>query len=66
MSEKWLIVEEAVELTGYCARHLQRLARQGKVTAKKKSGLWFIDRDSLLEHKATAKRGRRWPSKEAD
>jgi hypothetical protein len=64
MSDKWVTTEEGGLLTGYCQEHLRRLARQGKVEAEKKSGIWFLDRESLLEHQAATRPGRPWPSKE--
>lgn len=64
MGDKWVTTEEAAALVGYCPEYLRRLARDGKVKAQKKSGIWFIDRAALLEYKATTKAGRPWPSKE--
>jgi Helix-turn-helix domain len=45
---EWISVREAVELSGYDVQHVQRLLRQGKVSAEKKGGHdWWIDKASL-------------------
>jgi excisionase family DNA binding protein len=53
----WLTVAEAAGLTGYTEAHIQRLARQGEVTARKVGRQWVIDRASVLAWHKTAKRG---------
>lgn len=60
----WLTTAEAQEATGYSVAHLQRLARDGTVTARKLAGrVWVFDRAALLAHRETAKSG---PKGEAD
>lgn len=46
----WLTVREAVKLSGYDPEHIRRLVRDGKVTARKVSIVWLIERKSLLEY----------------
>ncbi len=58
VSAGWITAEEAEELTGYNPDHLRRLARSGKVPARKLAGrVWLFARDALLEWQATARRG---------
>ena len=57
LAEGWITTEEAQSLTGYAKEHLQRLARQDKVTARKIGDQWVFERRSLEEHKATARPG---------
>ena len=60
----WLTVNEATKLSGYNPEYITRLIRQGKITARKFSIVWQVNKDSLLEYmkKAQAsgeKRGRK-------
>jgi excisionase family DNA binding protein len=49
----WIDVSEAAEKAGYHPDHLRRLIRQGKIGAKKRGTMWWIDKASLLEYMAT-------------
>ena len=51
MAEEWITTKEAVELTGYNPEHIRRLARRGKVKAKKWMRDWMIEKTSLLSYK---------------
>lgn len=45
---EWISVREAADLSGYDIQHVQRLLRQGKVSAEKKGGHdWWVDKASL-------------------
>jgi len=60
----WLTREEAQALTGYSENHLTRLARGGRVTARKLAGqLWLFERASLTAYQAAARPG---PKKKQD
>jgi excisionase family DNA binding protein len=61
---EWLTVREAAKLSGYDPEHVRRLVREGKVTARKISIVWLVDRTSLLVYLDKAqslgeKRGRK-------
>lgn len=43
-SYSWLTPKQAGELAGYSARHIQNLIVNGKLTATKEDGKYFIDR----------------------
>jgi excisionase family DNA binding protein len=49
--EGWITSQQAVDLTGYTAQYLRRLARQGRLTVTKIGSTWLFDRDSLLAWK---------------
>jgi excisionase family DNA binding protein len=60
----WLTVNEAAKLSGYNPEHVTRLIRQGKITARKFSIVWQVNKESLLAYVAKAqaigeKRGRK-------
>jgi len=40
-------VEEAADLSGYHPDYMRKLVRQGKILAKRKGPMYWIDRDSL-------------------
>ena len=44
---EWVSVAEATEKTLYTHQHLNWLARNKKITARKAGGVWLIDLDSL-------------------
>jgi excisionase family DNA binding protein len=50
--EGWLSTAEANELTGYSFGYLRRLAKQGRIEARKVSRDWLLHRESLLSYKA--------------
>ena len=49
-NDEWLTTQEAVDLTGYNAEQVRRLARTGKVKTKKWGTVWMIHKASLLEY----------------
>lgn len=51
----WIDVSEAAEKAGYHPDHLRRLIRHGKIAAKKRGTMWWVDKASLLEYMATVK-----------
>lgn len=57
--EEWITPKEAAQLTGYNEEHIRRLARGGKITAKKWGRDWMIDRISLLDYLQNEGRGPR-------
>lgn len=60
MTDKWLTTQQAAELAGYTGDHIRRLIKTGRVTARKVSIVWLIDRDSLLAYlKESEKLGER-------
>jgi len=62
----WLTTEEAQTLTGYSIAHLRRLARDGRVTARKLAGqLWLFERESLTAYQATVRPGPKLKTKQA-
>ena len=48
----WLTTRGAAELSGYSAKYLRRLARQGRIDARKVGRDWLINRESLLAYVA--------------
>ena len=50
-SPEWVTVAEASELTGYSVQYLRRIARQGRIKARKWVNAWMIDRAALLDYK---------------
>lgn len=61
---EWLTVNEAAGLIGYNPEHITRLIRQGRITARKFSIVWMVNKESLLNYQAQAqalgeKRGRK-------
>jgi hypothetical protein len=63
MAEAWISTAEAVKLTGYSTVHIQGLARQGKIKARKWVSVWQISKTSLLAYKRQADKlgGKRGP-----
>ncbi|MCZ7546750.1 MAG: helix-turn-helix domain-containing protein [Anaerolineae bacterium] len=62
--DNWLVVAEAVDLTGFSVEHLHRLAQDQRVEAVKLGGRWLFKRESLLAFAAKADRGEA-PGREA-
>ena len=64
MADDWITLRDAAKVSGYTIVHLQDLARQGRVKARKISIVWLVSRKSLdayLEEQAQRgeKRGRK-------
>jgi len=51
----WLTCREASDKTGYAARYLQRLCREGKLKCSLKSGVYLIEPDDLKRYVAEMK-----------
>ena len=47
MSDEWITVREASQISGYNKEHLTRLIREGKIKAKKFSIVWQVSRKSI-------------------
>lgn len=60
--EDWITTTEAAQLSGYDPEHVRRLARAGKIKARKWGRDWMIDGKSLLEYR---KREGRRPKKKS-
>jgi hypothetical protein len=43
----WISVEEAAELCGFVAGRIRGLCRGKQILARKKGGMWWVDRKSL-------------------
>ncbi len=52
----WISVKEAAEISGYSIPYVQKLARQGKITAERKGPMYWIDRASLEAYLDEVKR----------
>jgi hypothetical protein len=65
MSDEWLTVNEAVEISGYSAQYVRRLLRQQKVKSQKFLTVWQISKSSLLAyiHEAEESKDKRWGPK---
>jgi excisionase family DNA binding protein len=50
MDQDWITIKEAATLTGYNAEYIRCMINEGKITAKKFSFVWAIDKDSLLAY----------------
>lgn len=46
----FVLIAEAVEVTGYTPRHIALLLRQGHVQGKKVGKIWLVDLDDLKRH----------------
>lgn len=51
MNEDWITTLEAAELSGYDPEHVRRLARAGKIDAKKWGQEWMISKVSILKYR---------------
>ncbi len=47
MADDWLTIQEAAKHSGYTVVHLQDLAREKRVKARKVSIVWLVSRKSL-------------------
>lgn len=48
----WITTDQAEQLTGYGAVYIRRLAREGRIPARKVRRDLLVDRDALLAYKA--------------
>jgi hypothetical protein len=46
----YVLIAEAVQITGYTPRHIALLLRQGQVQGKKIGRIWLVDLDDLERH----------------
>jgi hypothetical protein len=46
----YVLIAEAVEVTGYTPRHIALLLREGHVQGKKVGRIWLVDLDDLKRH----------------
>lgn len=51
---KYLSSKEAAEVTGYTQDYVGQLARGGQIEAKRVSGMWYVNEESLKAYKAKA------------
>ncbi|MCL4552329.1 MAG: helix-turn-helix domain-containing protein [Candidatus Marsarchaeota archaeon] len=51
----WITTEEAREISGYNVAYLRELIRTEKITAQKKGGAYWVDKQSLLAYIDAAK-----------
>lgn len=49
---EWIDVRQASELSGYSLTYLRRIMRDGRIEAKKRGTMWWIDRESLRAYLA--------------
>jgi excisionase family DNA binding protein len=65
MTEDWLTVNEAAELSGYHENYIRRIVRAGKLEARKFGPVWQVYRDSLLAYLEAAEESQdgRWGPK---
>lgn len=52
IADGWMTTDQAARLTGYARVTIWRLARTGRVRARKMGRDWLVEMDSLLAHKA--------------
>ena len=55
-NDEWITVSDAAKMSGYNEEHITRLIREGKVTAKKFSIVWQVNRNSLEAYIAKAEK----------
>lgn len=47
-----VLIHRAAAESGYTARHISLLLRQGKVKGSKEGRIWLVDLDDLMTYKA--------------
>jgi len=50
MTEEWISVSDAAELSGYHPEHIRRLIREEKLIARKFGPLWQVSYSSLRDY----------------
>ena len=50
MTDEWLTVSQAAELSGYHPEYLRELIRNGKIAGQKFGIVWQVSRRSLLAY----------------
>lgn len=49
--KSYISAARASELCGYSADYVTQLAREGKIIGRQSANRWFVDQDSVLQHK---------------
>jgi Fic family protein len=57
-SDKYQLLRELVEASGYPLDYLSWLARQGRIDAVKRNGRWYSTREAIEQYKAEAEEGK--------
>lgn len=52
--ERWIVLTEAAEISGYHPDSLRRLLREGNLAGKKIATVWLVDRQDLMRFMAEA------------
>jgi excisionase family DNA binding protein len=47
----YLTVEETAEVLGYHAAYIRKMARNGKLRADKKGGMWLVHREAVENYR---------------
>jgi excisionase family DNA binding protein len=55
MTTEWITTEDAAELSGYHIVYIRKLVREGKVEARKRGSMWWIDKASMETYMARMK-----------
>ncbi len=55
MTEEWLTVHQAAELSGYHYNYVRQMIRAGKLEARKFGPVWQVNRTDLLAYIHDAK-----------
>ncbi len=50
MSDHWLTVHEASQLSGYSVQYMRRLLNQGKIESRKFATIWQVSKSALLAY----------------
>ena len=56
--DKYQLLRELVEVSGYPLDYLSWLARQGRIDAVKRNGRWYSTREAIEQYKAGAEEGK--------
>lgn len=56
MSDEWLTVKEAAEISGYHPMYIRALIRNEKIKAQKFATVWQVSRASLKEYLKNAEK----------
>jgi excisionase family DNA binding protein len=56
--KNWITVAQAAKQSGYSARTIQLLLKQGKIEGWKPGHDWFTTLEAVMEYKSNVKMGR--------
>lgn len=59
----YIISRRAAEISGYAQDYIGQLARSGAIDARRVSGMWYVNLDSIESHRGTAKDSRVLPTR---